>query len=165
MKKAQEKEIEKFKKQFRTYVSMTAQNLFSALLIWLFGNLVFIPLASSVNWQTAALCSLIFFSAFTVLVLRAFPGLRNLIDAFSVFPARKVFLERGLNYEDSLVVSRQLLYMFLVVALYLLYLPFLMNFHPSIGGIVLILVLIYVFFLALKALLVSSQRILEWLFR
>ena len=165
MKNAQEEEIEAFKMQFRTYGLVTAQDLLSALLIWLFGNLVFIPLANSVNWQTAALCSLIFFASFTILVLRAFPGLRNLIHAFSVFPARKWFLKRGLSYEDSLVVSRQLLYMVLVVALYLLYLPFLVNFHPSIGGIVLIVVLIYVFFLALKIMLVSSERMLDWLFR
>jgi len=164
VKKALEKkEIETIRKLFEAYGSTTAQNLFSALLVWLFGNLVFIPLANSLNWQATVLCSLIFFAAFTGLVLRAIPGLKDLVDAFSIFPAKKYFLKRGLSYEDSLTVSRQLLYMISAVALYLFYFPFLANFHPAISGIALILVLIYVFFLASRILLVSSQKILEWL--
>jgi hypothetical protein len=157
--------IDAFKKLFETYGSKVAQNLLSAFLIWLFGNLVFIPLAASLNWQTTVFCSLIFFAAFTALILRAFPGFRTLIDAFSIFPAKKYFLRRGLSYEDSLVASRQLLYIISAVVLYLLYFPFLMNFHPAISGIVLILVLVYIFFLALRILLVSSKKILEWLLK
>ena len=159
-----EKEIENFQKCFKTYGAKTAHNLLAAFLIWLFGNLVFIPLASSLNWQTRAFCTLIFFIAFTILVIRALPDLKKLIDAFSIFPARKYGIKRGLSYENSLILFRHLLYIISAVIVYLLYFPFLTNFHPSINGIVLILVLIWIFFLTLRILLILSQKIREWLY-
>lgn len=157
-------EIENFTEYLRTYGVKTVHNLLSAFLIWLFGNLVFIPLASSLNWQTRVICSLIFFMAFTILVFRALPGLKKLIDAFSIFPARKYGVKKGLHYEDSLVLFRHLLYMFFAIILYLLYFPFLANFHPSISGIILILLLIWILFLTLRILSILSRKILEWLY-
>lgn len=157
-------EIENFKECFRTYGARTAHNLLSAFFIWLFGNLVFMPLAGALNWQTRVFCSLIFFVAFTLLVLRALPGLKKLIDAFSIFPARKYGLKKGLSYENSLVLFRHVMYIISAVILYLLYLPFLASFHPAIGGIVLILLVIWGFFLILRILLILSPKILDWLY-
>jgi hypothetical protein len=157
-------EIKDFTEYLRTYGAKTVHSLLAAFLIWLFGILVFIPLASSLNWQTRVLCSLIFFTAFSILVLGALPGLKKLIDAFSVFPARKYSVKKGLSYEDCLVLFRHLLYIFFAVILYLLYLPFLANFHPAVSGIVLILLLIWIFFLTLRILSILSQKILKWLY-
>jgi len=157
-------EVEYLKECLRTHGAKTVHGLLAAFLIWLFGNLVFIPLASSLDWQTKAFCSLIFFIAFTVLVLMALPSMKRLIDAFSIFPARKYGIKKGLSYEGSLVLFRHLLYIFSAVILYLLYFPFLANFHPSISGIVLILLLIWVFFLTLRILSLFSKKMLEWLY-
>jgi len=157
-------EIEDFEERLRTYGPKTIHNLLSAFLIWLFGNLVFIPIASSLSWQARAFCTLIFFVAFTLLVLRALPGLKNLIDAFTIPLARKYGLKKGLTRENSLVLFRHILYIISVVILYLLYLPFLANFHPAISGIILILMLIWIFFLGLRILLILSSKILEWLY-
>ena len=157
-------EIENFQKCLRTYGAKTVHYLLSAFLIWLFGVLVFIPMASSLNWQTRILCTLIFFVAFTLLVSKTFSGLKELIDAFSIFPARKYGVKKGLQYEDSLVLFRHLSYIIFAVILYLLYLPFLANFHPSISGITLILLLIWIFFLTLRILSILSQKILRWLY-
>ena len=164
MTSSKKKEIENFKECLRIYGPKTLHNLSSAFLIWLFGNLVFIPLSSSLNWQTKTLCSLIFFVAFSLLVVKALPGLRKLIEAFSVFPARKYSLKRGLSYENSLLLVRYVFYIISTVIFYLLYFPFLVNFHPSISGIVLIIVLIWILFLALRILLVMTHRIIEWLY-
>jgi len=157
-------EIENFIEYLRTYGAKTVHNLLAALLIWLFGILVFIPLASSLNWQTRILCSLMFFTAFTILVLRVLPSLKKLIDAFSIFPARKYGVKRGLSHKHSLVLFRHLLYIIFAVILYLLYFPFLANFHPAISGIVLILLLIWIFFLTLGIISILSQKILKWLY-
>jgi hypothetical protein len=157
-------EIENFIGYLRTYGAKTVHNLLAALLIWLFGILVFIPLASSLNWQIRILCSLMFFTAFTILVLRALPSLKKLIDAFSIFPARKYGVKRGLSYKHSLVLFRHLLYIIFAVILYLLYFPFLANFHPAISGIVLILLLIWIFFLTLGIISILFQKILKWLY-
>ncbi len=163
MENEKNEEIENVIECLKTHGAKTIHNLLSAFLIWLFGNLVFIPLASTLNWQARVFCSLIFFVAFTLLFLKALPGLRKLIDAFSVFPARKYGVKKGLNYENSLVLFRHLFYVISAVILYLLYFPFLANFHLSIGGIVLILLLIWIFFLALRILSIFSSKILEWL--
>jgi len=157
-------EIKEFTECLRTYGAKTFHNLLSAFLIWLFAILVFIPLASSLNWQTRILCTLIFFVTFSILVLRALPGLKKLIDAFSVFPARKYGIKKGLRYEDSLVLFRHLLYIIFAVILYLLYFPFLANFHSSISGIILILLLIWIFFLTIRILSFLSPKILKWLY-
>lgn len=163
MEDSAKKEIENIVEYLRTYGAKTAHNLLAALLIWLFGNLVFIPLANSLNWQTRVFCSLIFFIAFTLLVSRALPGLKKLADAFSIFPARKYGLKKGLTYKDSVVFFRHVLYIIIAVFLYLLYYPFLANFHHSISGIVLILVLVWTFFLSLRIFSIIFPRFLEWL--
>jgi hypothetical protein len=158
-----EEEVNSFKECLRTHGANTVHLLLSAFLIWLFGNLVFIPLADSLSWQVKTFCTLMFFIAFTALISKALPGFKKLVDAFSVFPARKYVLKRGLAYEDSLVISQHAIYVFCLFVFYLLYFPFLENFHPTVSGIVLILVLIMVFFLALRTLIILSAKIAEWL--
>ena len=157
-------EIDNFKKTLRLNGAKTLHLLLSAMLIWLFGVLVFIPIASSIGWNAELLCSLIVLVAFTILVSRAIPGFKNLIDAFSVFPARKYLVKRGLTYHNATIVSKQILYMLSIVILYLVYFPFLVRLHPAFSGIVLILVIIVVFFLALKTLRASHRTITDWLY-
>lgn len=156
-------DIENFQECLKTYGAETVQNLLAAFLVWLFGNLVFIPLASTLNWQTKAFCSSTFFIAFTLLVTRALPSLKRLIDTFSTFPARKYSTKKKLSYKNSSILFRHVMYIISIIIIYLLYFPFLTNFHPSISGIVLILMLIWVFFLTLRILTILSQKIVEWL--
>jgi hypothetical protein len=157
-------EITNFKQALRLYGAKTLHLLLSAMLIWLFGVLVFIPMASSIGWNAELVCTLIVLVAFTLLVSRAISGFKILIDAFSVFPARKYLIKRGLAKENAIVVSKQILYMLSIVILYLLYFPFLVRLHPAFNGIVLVLVVIFVFFLALKTLRASHRAITNWLY-
>ena len=157
-------EITNLKQALRLYGAKTFHLMLSSILIWLFGELVFIPMASSIGWNAELVCTLIVLVAFTILLSRAISGFKNLIDAFSVFPARKYLIKRGLTKEDAVVVSKQFLYMFSIVILYLLYFPFLMRLHPAFSGIMLILAVIFVFFLALKTLRVSHRAIIDWLY-
>ncbi|HUW48123.1 MAG TPA: hypothetical protein VMW36_05200 [Patescibacteria group bacterium] len=139
------------------------QSLLAALLIWLFGILVFIPLANSLNWQAGLSCSLIISSAFTVSMYRAASSLKRLIDAFSFLPARKYSVRWELSREDASTVFRYVAYIISGLIVYALYFPFLASFHFAISGIVLIVVLIWIFFLALRILSILSSRILEQL--
>ena len=156
-------DVTNFKQALRLYGAKTFHLLLSSVLIWLFGVLVFIPMASLIGWNSELVCTLIVLVAFTILLSRAISGFKNLIDAFSVFPARKYLIKRGLAKEDAVVVSKQFLYMLSIVILYLLYFPFLVRLNPVFSGIVLILVVIFVFFIALKALRVSHDAITNWL--
>ena len=157
-------EIMNFKEAIRLYGTKTLHLLLTAILIWLFGVLVFIPIASTIGWQAELICTLVVLVAFSVLMSGTISGSKIFIDAFSVFPARKYLVKRGLTINDAKVVSKQLLYILSIVIMYLLYFPFLVNLHPAFSGIVLILVVIFVFFLSLKAMLASHRAIAQWLY-
>ena len=144
-----------------THGPVTFHNFLAALLVWLFGVLVFMPIASSLNWQTGLLCSLIVFVTFTTFMYRATLGFKRLIDAFSFFPARKYGLKRGIDQEDALTLFRYTFYIIFTLIVYALYFPFLTSFHFAISGIVLIVILIWIFFLALRILSILSSKILE----
>jgi hypothetical protein len=157
-------EIANFKQALRLCGAKTLHLLLSAMLIWLFGVLVFIPMAHSIGWNVELVCTLTVLVAFTILISRTITGLKILIDAFSVFPARKYLIKKGLARENAVAASKQILYMLSIVVLYLLYFPLLVRLNPAFSGIVLILVIIFVFFLALKTLRASHKAITDWLY-
>lgn len=142
-----EKEIEDFVRILKLYGEKTFHNLSLSLLIWLFAVLIFIPLASSINHETELLCTLIFFIAFTLPIIRSLTGLKKMVNSLSTLMAKKYGLKKGLNIEDLIAVFRRSSYIILITIFYLLYSPFLTRFHPSINGAVLILVLFSIFFL------------------
>lgn len=137
------------------------QSLLAALLIWLFGILVFIPLANSLNWQAGLSCSLIISTAFTVSMYRAASCLKRLIDAFSFLPARKYCARWEMSREDASTVFRYFAYIVTGLIVYALYFPFLASFHFAISGIVLIVILIWIFFLALRILSILFSKFLK----
>jgi hypothetical protein len=147
----------------RSHGPATVRDLLAALLVWLFGVLVFMPLANSLNWQTGLLCSLVIFSAFTVFMYRAALGCKRIVDAFSFLPAKKYCSKWGINQEDALTLFRYTFYIALALIAYALYFPFLTGFHFAVSGIVLIVVLIWIFFLALRIVSIVSSRVLEQL--
>lgn len=155
------REIDDLAQCLRSHGPATFHNFLTAIIIWLFGILVFIPLANSLNWQTGLLCSLVVFTAFTIFMFRAVLGFKKLIDAFSFFPARKYGSKRGINQEDALTLFKYVFYVIFVLIVYALYFPFLTSFHFAISGIVLIVILIWIFFLALRILSILSSKILQ----
>ena len=163
MAKSIKKEFENFRRSLKLYGEKTFYNLSSAFLIWLFGILVFIPLAGSINRETEILCNLVFFVAFSLLIAWSLPGLKKIVDSFSTLMAKKYGLKRGLNSKDLKVIFRRISYIILVIVFYLLYSPFLMKFHSSINGIALILALIWIFLLAASIFPILFVEILKWL--
>ena len=156
-------EIDNLAQCLRKNGPTTFHNFIAALTIWLFGVLIFMPLANSLNWQTGLTCSLIVFATFTIFMYRATLGFKKLIDAFSFLPARKYGLKRGINREDSVTLFKYIFYIIFTFIIYALYFPLLTSFHFAISGIVLIVILIWIFFLALRILSILSSKILEHL--
>jgi hypothetical protein len=157
------REINDLAQCLRSHGPATFHNFLAALLIWLFGVLVFIPLANSLNWQTGLLCSLVVFTAFTIFMYQAILGFKKLIDAFSFLPAKKYYLRWEIKREDVLTLFRYIFYIIFALIVYALYFPFLTGFHFAISGIALIVILIWIFFLALRILSILSSRVLEQL--
>jgi len=161
MEAKQTEEINEFVQRLRTHGPVTFHNFLTALLVWLFGVLVFIPIAGSINWQTRLLCSLIVFVTFTVFMYRATLGFKKLMDAFSFFPARKYGSKRGIDQEEALNLFRYTFYIIFALVVYALYFPFLTSFHFAISGIVFIVIIVWILFLALRILSILSSKILE----
>jgi len=157
------REVNDIAQCLRSYGPATFHNFLAALLIWLFGVLVFVPLANSLNWQTGLLSSLVIFTAFTVFMYQAILGFKKLIDAFSFLPAKKYYLKWEIKREDALTLFRYIFYIIFALIVYALYFPFLTGFHFAISGIALIVILIWIFFLALRILSILSSRVLEQL--
>lgn len=155
------RELEIFRKSLELYGEKTFRTLSSAFLIWLFGVLVFIPLAGSINREAEILCNLIFFTSFTLLTAWALPGFKKIVDSFSTLIAKSYGLKGGLSPENSEVIFRNLFYMVLIVIFYLFYSPFLMIFHPSINGMAIILLLVWIFFLFVRVLPIILTKMLE----
>lgn len=156
-------ETEEALRRLRTHAPTVLHNFLAALMIWLFGILVFIPTASLIDPRASLFCSLIVFIAFTIFVARALSAFKKTVDAFSIFPARKFSSRLGTSQEDSITFFRHILYIIFSLTLYLFYFPILVSLHPAISGIVLILFLVLVFFLSLKIFSILVPKFLEWL--
>jgi hypothetical protein len=161
MSRQAKREINNLAERVRNTAPTTVHSLLAALLIWLFGVLVFIPMANSSGWQAGLLCSLIITTALTFFMHRAALGFKRLIDTFSVIPARKYCAKWRISQEEASTIFRHTLYIVSGLLVYALYFPLLVGFHPAISGIVLIITLIWIFFLALRILLALSSWFVE----
>jgi len=157
-------QIEESIKILKTNSEKVIMNILAALLIWLFGNLVFVPLAASLNLETKLLTSIIFFIAFTIPIIHALPGLKKSIDAFSILPFKKL-VRKGFTVEESRDILRNLMYVISGVIFYFLFSSFLVIFHPSVSGIALILLIIWIFVVFLKVGTIVFPKFINWLLR
>jgi len=165
MARVKEKEINEIVRCLKTYGPTTFHILLAALLTWLFGVLVFIPIANSINRLAGFFCSLIVFVAFTVLLCASLPSFKKTVDALSTLPGRKYGSRLKIKEEDSITLFKNIAYLVFTLILYGFYLPLLTNVHPAFSGIVLILVLIWVLFLVIRIVSILSSRILDYLLK
>jgi hypothetical protein len=116
----------------------------TAALVWLFGVLVFLPLAEHTDQdRLSIIVSLIIFLAFSVFLVRGLKGFSSLLDAASKRIVRELAqkgkLERTEIKEKRV---RTVLEAASLLVVYLLYSPLLLSFHPSLNGIAIILTLL-----------------------
>jgi hypothetical protein len=126
--------------------------LSAAALIWLFGVLVFLPLAIEINPDKLPLIvSLIVFVAFSLFILGGLKRFADLLDMMSKEITGELAKRRKLDKTDNEEkMVRIILEVASIIIVYLLYSPFLSNFHPSINGIALILTLIAILWTLIK---------------
>jgi len=131
----------------RDRLPSTLSNIFTALLIWLFGILVFLPAAYSISPQgLPLLCSLIILVGFSLFIFRSFDGLRPLLNSTSDFLAYVYIRRRNskVQVERLKTGSRSVSYVITALILYLLYSPFLVAIHPALNGLVLIPIILWI---------------------
>jgi hypothetical protein len=138
----------------REQLPSTLINLSAAVLIWLFGALVFLPAAYMIAPRGLPLaCSLILLIGFSIFVFKAFGGLRLLLEATSDVLAYEYIQRRKakIPVERLKTVVRCLIYVVAALILYALYSPFLAAIHPSLSGLVLITIVLWIFWMLFKA--------------
>lgn len=137
----------------REHLPDTLINLFVALLIWLFGILVFLPAAYSISPRgLTLLCSLIILVGFSIFIFRSFDGLQPLLNSTSDFLAYVYIRRRNakVQVERLKTASRSISYVITALILYLLYSPFLVAIHPALNGLVLIPIILWIFWTLFK---------------
>jgi len=138
----------------REHLPSTLINLSAAVLIWLFGALVFLPAAYMIAPRGLPLaCSLILLIGFSVFIFKAFSGLRLLLEATSDVLAYEYIRRRKtkIPIERLKTVVRCIIYVVATLILYALYSPFLAAIHPSLSGLVLITIVLWIFWTLFKA--------------
>jgi hypothetical protein len=135
-------------------ISDMAVNLAAAILVWLFGILVFLPIADRIDpTSLKILCSLIIFVSISVFISRSIKGLETFIETSSTTMAQ-IYQEKRKNTKWSLKqlqVGMQNLIRTVIIFLSLsLYTPLLTAINPSLTGIALILTILYLIWIFFK---------------
>ncbi|MCP8304218.1 MAG: hypothetical protein H3Z50_01910 [archaeon] len=136
-------------KELRDSVPKIGISITVAILIWLIGNYVFIPISQGLFIQTFAvtqLISLIILIAIAILVIGILSELRDVADAAAGFTAYH-FGKLGQATPEELgkyrTAFRGFLYVLVVAALFLLFAQQLNIIHPSLAAIVLLIIVIW----------------------
>ena len=138
----------------REHLPATLMNIFIAMLIGLFSVLVFLPAAYQITPRGVPLAiGIIVLIGFSVFVIRAVnSGLILLLDSTSNVLAYKykIWKNPKLSIEKLKDTFKNVVYVVAALILYLLYSPFLLTIHPSLNGLVLITVILWIFWTTLK---------------
>jgi len=137
-------------------------NLSTAILIWLFGVLFFIPTALSVEPSNLPiLVGLIVLASFTFFLSKSVKGLLTLIPPLVDRLAKKI-AQKDRNGRSIKFISwrtekiiRAFVYSALIVAFYLLYMPLLNLISVQINGLILIIVILWVLWILLKEIILT----------
>jgi len=138
----------------REHLPDTLINLFTAMLIWLFGALVFLPAAYRIAPVALPLaCGPILLIGFSIFVFKAFTGLRLLLEATSHVLAYEYKRRRKSKFpiQRLKTVVNCLIHVAAALIFYALYSPFLATIHPSLNGLVLITIVLWICWMLFKA--------------
>jgi hypothetical protein len=138
----------------KEYLPNVVTNLFVAFLIWLFGVLVFLPAANQILPQRIPLAvTLVILIGFTIFVARAINnGLSKLLDSASNVMAYDYINWRKTQFsiEKLRPTIKSIIITVTLLTFYLLYSPLLITIHPSLNGLVLIPIVLWILWTTLK---------------
>lgn len=131
-------------------------NIGVAVLIWLFGNLVFIPISQGIfvrEYAVTQIISLITLATLAGLLLTVLYEMRRMADAAAGILAYEVGVRGQVNAEEVShyrTALRGLLYVGVVALAFLFLSANLSAIHPALTGVVLICVVIWAFFTLMR---------------
>lgn len=132
-------------------LSRTVIYVSASALIWLFGVLVFLPVAEEIDPEgLTVLITLIIFLSYSLFLIRGFKGIRQAIDTASSIFTEKYAQAREGSMNKMRKRMKTALEAVILAVIYLFYSPLLSRFHPSINGIALIMTLLGILWTLLK---------------
>jgi hypothetical protein len=124
----------------------------AAVLIWVFGNLVFMPLAEGITlygrWPLDTVISFVILVALIAIVLRAMLALTRIADGISTFFAVEVGRLTPKSFDKTALrryrsFLRGIVYTILIILIFILIQDYLTRIHPALSGIVLLIIVIW----------------------
>ncbi len=139
-------------KALRQVGARVALSVFAAILIWVFGELVFLPIAKGMTqefmgYPVHSIISFIIVVALAIIVFTVFVDIRRLTSGLAgvlAYHFGKVSGEVSIEtYKNYRIALDGILYVIVVSLAYLLFANYLAEIHPAIPAIVLILIVIW----------------------
>lgn len=137
----------------------------AAILLWLFGNLIFIPIAEGIEWFGYPLPQILTFVilvALAIFVLRILVDVRKAVDGLAGLAACEIGAPSDVtptevdHYKTAL---RGILYIIIVSLAFLLFSDYLARIHPALSGVVLLAIVVWAILQIWRAVKAISEEI------
>jgi hypothetical protein len=137
----------------------------AAILLWLFGNLVFIPIAQGIEWFGYPLPQILTFViliALAVFVLKILVDVRKAVDAMAGLAAVEIGAPTDVTkteVEHYTTAMRGIFYIVIISLAFLLFADYLAMIHPALSGVVLLAIVVWAIFQIWRAVKAISSEI------
>lgn len=137
----------------------------AAILLWLFGNLIFLPIAEGIEWFGYPLPQILTFViliALAVFVLKILVDVRKAVDAFAGLVAVEIGAPTDVTrteVEHYTTAMRGIFYIIVVSLAFLLFADYLAMIHPALSGLVLLAIVVWAIFQIWRAVKAISSEI------
>ena len=137
----------------------------AAILLWLFGNLIFIPIAQGIEWfgyPLPQILTFIILVGLAIFLLRILVDVRRAVDALAGLAACEIGAPYDVtpaevdHYKTAL---RGVLHVVIVSLAFLLFSDYLALIHPALSGVVLIAIVVWAIFEIYRAVKAISEEI------
>jgi len=128
--------------------------MIAAVLIWIFGNLAFMPLAEGISlydWPLDKVISFIILVALMAIIVKSIMSLTKIVDGISSFAAiemnklQKNFDEKSLRRYRSFL--RGVVFSVMIILIFILIQDYLTQIHPALSGVLLIAIVVWSIYL------------------
>jgi len=148
----QEKVSKESKAELMGALPSITVGVIAAILLWLFGNLIFIPIAQGIEWFGYPLPQILTFViliALAVFVLKILVDVRKAVDAMAGLAAVEIGSPTDVTQtevEHYTTAMRGVFYIVIVSLAFLLFADYLAMIHPALSGVVLLAIVVWAIF-------------------
>jgi len=137
----------------------------AAILLWVFGQLIFIPISQGIEWYGYPLTQILTFIilvGLAIFVVRILADVRRAVDGIAGLAACEIGAPYDVTpaeVEHYKTALRGILYVIVVSLAFLLFSDYLARIHPALSGVVLIAIVVWAIFEIWRAVKAVSEEI------